>query len=458
MLIMLLAAAIVAQEPVTPDAAAARLEGRPPAAQTSPLQSRVDAASPGSTIIVAAGTYHGDVLIDRAVTLVGVGRPTLVGSGAGSVVRVRADNVTIEGFDVDGREGGSLAWDSAGIHVAARGAVIRDCRIVRSLFGVYLRAADDVLVERVTIEGIRGRDAGEQGSGIHLWNTRGFRLLDNTIRYSRDGFYVQSSTGGRVIGNRVSDVRYGLHYMFSDGNVFEDNLFERSAAGAALMYSKQLAFRRNRFLHNRGFASVGLLLKACDQVIAEDNLIADNARGIFLEGSYANTFRRNLIGASDAALVIYDSSHENRFEGNSFVGNLSPLQLSGRRTDTVFTGNYWSDDRTTPDLDGDGYLDAPYRLSNVFDHLRGNLTAADLFAQGLAASVLAAAERAFPVLEPVPVFDNHPLARPPRLDRVPAADRQGSDGSRLGAAASGLTLGAGVLLLWSRRSSRGRPS
>ena len=212
---------------------------------------------------------------------------------------------------------------------------------------------------------------------------------------------------------------------------------------------------RNRFLHNRGFASVGLLLKACDEVVAEDNLIADNARGIFLEGSYTNSFRRNLIAQSDVALVIYDSSHGNRFEGNSFVGNLSPLQLSGRRTDTVFDGNYWSDDEGL-DLDGDGRRDQPYRLSNVFDHLRGNLTAADLFAQGLGARVLALAERTFPVLDPIPVMDPRPLARPPSLSQVPAPPAEPRRSTAWGLAASALGLGGGVSVLMSGRRPRRR--
>ena len=146
----------------------------------------------------------------------------------------------------------------------------------------------------------------------------------------RDGLYIQSSSQGFIRGNRVRDLRYGLHYMFSDDNVFEDNLFENGAAGTALMYSHRITFRRNRFLHNRGFASVGLLFKACDDVIAEDNLIADNARGIFLEGSYRNVFRRNVIAESDMAIVLYDSCAGNRFDGNSFVGNLTPLQLVGQ--------------------------------------------------------------------------------------------------------------------------------
>ena len=221
------------------------------------------------------------------------------------------------------------------------------------------------------------------------------------------------------------DLRYGLHYMFSDDNLFEDNLFENGAAGTALMYSKRIVFRRNRFLHNRGFASVGLLFKSCDDVLAEDNLIADNARGIFLEGSYRNVFRRNVVAESDTAIVLYDSSGSNRFEGNCFVANLTPLTLVGRRTDTAFDGNYWSEN-DEPDLDGDGRSDRPYRLTSVFDHFRGNLTAADLMSQGIAAAAVAAAERTFPVLRAIPVEDHAPLSRPPVLPDVPRAGCAGA--------------------------------
>jgi nitrous oxidase accessory protein len=398
---------------------AGTLEGRPSVDQASPIQALIDRAQPGDRVTIPAGIYQGDVLIDRAVALVGIGRPTLIGSGHGSVIRVRAAGVTIEGFDLDGGGTGDLGRDTSGIHVAAPRVIIRDCHIRQSLFGIYLREADDAVVENSTVAGIPGRHPGENGSGIHVWNSQRFRLIGNRVARTRDGFYIQSSSHGVVRGNRASDLRYGLHYMFSDDNVFEDNVFENGAAGAALMYSQRMTFRRNRFVRNRGFASVGLLLKACDDVVAEDNLIADNARGIFLEGSYRNHFRRNVVAMSDMALVIYDSSGKNVFEGNAFIGNLTPLSLSGKRTDTRFDRNYWSD-HGEPDLDGDGVADRPYRLSNAFDHMRGNLTAADLFSRGIAAAALAAAERAFPVLDPVAVVDAHPLAHPPVLDAVPA--------------------------------------
>ena len=422
MTVMALAIVALLQAPVS-DALPPQggLEGRPAPGDASPVQAQIDRAGPGERVVIAAGTYDGDVVIDRPVTLVGIGRPLLRGSGRGSVVRVRSADVTIDGFDIDGRGTGDLGRDTSGIHIAAPRVTVRGCRIREALFGIYLRESDDVVIDQNVVIGIPDREPGEIGSGVHVWNSQRFRVTGNTISGTRDGFYIQSSSNGEVRGNRATDLRYGLHYMFSDDNVFEDNVFENGAAGAALMYSKRMRFRRNRFVRNRGFASVGLLLKACDDVVAADNLLADNARGIFLEGSNGNRFTRNIIAMSDMALVVYDSSGANVFEGNAFIGNLTPLSLSGRRTDTRFDGNYWSD-QGEPDLDGDGIADRPYRLSNVFDHLRGNLTAADLFSHSVAAAALGAAERAFPVLDPVPVVDAHPLARPPRLPAVPIAE------------------------------------
>ena len=132
----------------------------------------------------------------QALRLVGRGRPRLVGSGDGSVVRVRADGVTVEGFDIDGRRGGDLARDSAGVHSAARDTTLRDLEIVDSLFGVYLREANGAVVERCRIRGIPGKDPGEKGSGIHAYNMEGFRFEDNEVVDVRDGLYLQNASKG----------------------------------------------------------------------------------------------------------------------------------------------------------------------------------------------------------------------------------------------------------------------
>jgi nitrous oxidase accessory protein len=434
------------------------LEGRPPAADLSPLQARLDAAAPGATVEVGAGEYQGDLIVDRPLRLVGRGRPRLVGSGRGSVVRVRADGVTVQGFFVDGRRGGDLARDTSGVHTSARDTTLRDLEIVNSLFGVYLREASGAVVERCRVRGIPGKDPGEKGSGIHAYNLEGFRFDDNEVIDVRDGLYLQNASKGTLRRNVARDVRYGLHYMFSDDNVFEDNTFENGAAGTAIMYSERIVFRRNRFLRNRGFASVGLLFQGCDDVLAEDNLVADNARGVFIEGSHRITLRRNVIAGSDVAVVLYDPSGGHRFEGNSFVGNMSPLELVARQTDTVFAGNYWSAN-DEPDLDGDGRSERPYRLTSVFDHFRGNLTAADILSDSFAAVAIGAAERTFPVLRLVPVEDASPLARPPVLPDVPRPEAREAGAHLPGLLGSlALALAGLAVLSRGRRPSTGARS
>lgn len=429
------------------------IEGRPSSATVSPLQPLLDRAPPRSRLEIPPGTYVGDLIVDKPLVLVGRGRPKLVGSGTGSVVRVRAGEVTIDGFDIDGRRGGDLGRDSSGVHVAALRATIRNCRIADALFGVYLREAHGTLVEGCFVRGIAGLAPGEKGSGIHAYNTRDFRLIGNELVDVRDALYLQNSSNGIIRGNVARDMRYGLHYMFSDDNVFEDNTFERGDAGTAVMYSRRIVFRRNRFVHNRGFASVGLLLQQCDDVIAEDNFIGDNARGIFIEGTQRNVFRRNLVAESDTAIVLYDSVRSTRFEGNLFAGNLSPLLLVGRRTDTSFDGNYWSDNRG-PDLDGDGRSDRPYRLASVFDHFRSNLTAADLLADGFAAAALAAAEQAFPIIEGPAAFDHAPLVRAPELPHVPVRPAARRRANAPAVALSALAFVAGISVLVSGRVAR----
>lgn len=429
------------------------LEGRPATVASSPLQAVVDRAPAGSRVEVPPGSYIGDLVIDKPLTLAGRGRPRLVGSGTGSVVRVRADDVTLEGFDIDGRGTGDLGRDTSGVHVFASRATIRDCRIVDSLFGVYLREAHGSRVEGCTIRGIPGLEPGEKGSGIHAYNTERFHLIGNELADVRDALYLQNSSHGIIRGNVARDMRYGLHYMFSDDNTFEENTFERGDAGTAVMYSRRIIFRRNRFIHNRGFASVGLLLQQCDDVLAEDNFIGDNARGIFLEGTERNVFRRNVVAESDTAIVLYASARSTRFQGNLFIGNLSPLMLVGKRTDTNFDGNYWSDNHE-PDLDGDGRSDRPHRLASVFDHFRGNLTAADLFTDSVAALALGAAEQALPIIEAPGAFDRAAVVHPPTLEAVPVPSRTRPGPYAPAVALSAVAFCAGVSVLVRGRRPR----
>ena len=391
------------------------------------IQQAIDDAEPGDTIRVERGSYAGNVVLNKSLTLEGLGRPIIRGEGQGSVVTVTADGCTVRGFVIE-HSGGMLEEENSGVLLKSNGNKIEQNELRDILFGVYLFASNDNVISDNFVRGRDSIEIGERGAGIHIWNSLRNTLTGNTILAARDGMYLQNASNSVIRGNRISDLRYGLHYMYSNDNIFEENIFENNVAGAAIMYSRRIQFRRNRFLHNRGFSSFGILFQDDEDILAEDNLIVDNAVGIFMESLRGSVFRRNLVAANDTAIEAFSSASENTFQLNNFIENLSPLWVIGKETSTHWngpgSGNYWSE-YDGYDLDADGIGDVPFKIQNVFEHLEGNYPRLRLYLLSPAAQALELAEKVFPIIEGSREFDHYPLMKPVALPiRMPDADHR----------------------------------
>lgn len=381
------------------------------------IQSAVASAQPGDTIEVQPGIYTGNLVLDKPVTLIGIGRPVVRGDGRGSVVTVTGGHCTIRGLVIE-HGGEMLVNEDSGILLKSSYNRIEQNEVRDVLFGIYLYGSEH---NQIVGNSIRGRplpDLGERGSGIHIWNAGDNTIVNNTITDARDGMYLQNANRSTIRGNRVSNLRYGLHYMYSNDNVFEDNVFDNNVAGAAIMYSRNIQLRRNAFIHNRGFSSFGILFQATEDCLAEDNIVADNVVGLFLETHTHSVFRRNLVAGNDVALEVFSSATDNTFETNNFIDNLSPLQVVGKSTATRWSGaqsgNYWSD-YDGYDLDADGIGDIPFKIQNVFEHMEGNYPRLRIYLLSPGSQALALAEKGFPVIEGSREFDQRPLIRPAAL-------------------------------------------
>jgi nitrous oxidase accessory protein len=378
------------------------------------VNAAITASRPGDTIQVHAGTYVGQIVLDRKLTLEGLDEPVLRGTGEGSVVTVLADGCVIRGFVVE-HCGADLQGEDSGILLKSRGNVVEDNELRDILYGIYLYSSPGNSVLRNVISGRPELEVGERGAGLHLWNSPDNLIEDNTISETRDGMYIQSCNGNVIRRNRATNLRYGLHFMFSDRNSFEDNIFSHNVAGAAIMYSDYIELRRNSFSHNRGVSSFGVLFQDCNHCLAEENLIIDNAAGVFMEALCTSTFRNNVIGENDVALQLFSSADQNTFTGNNFVENLSPLLLIGRRTTTRWAdggrGNFWSE-YDGYDLNGDGIGDVPHKVQNVFEYMEGNYPRLRIYFNSPVAQALAMAEKTFPVLRGSAEADRAPLMKP----------------------------------------------
>lgn len=378
------------------------------------IQRLIDAAQPNQVVRISAGTYVGNLVLNKPLALEGAGRPVIRGEGRGSVITIAAPGCSVRGFVIE-HSGGMLVDEDSGVLLKSDGNRVEDNDLRDVLFGIYFFASSHNRVNRNRIHGREFLESGERGAGIHIYSAVDNIIEDNAILFTRDGLYLQNASSSAIRRNRVTRTRYGLHYMYSNDNIFEDNTFSNNVAGAAIMYSRDIRFSRNLFLHNRGFSSFGILFQDSDRCVSQHNLIVDNAVGIFAEALRSSTFTENLIAENDTSLEIFASSSGNRFGRNNFIQNLSPIRLIGKTSGAEWTingaGNYWSE-YAGYDLDGDGIGDVPFKIQNFFEHLESNYPRLRIYFDSPSAQVLAMAEKSFPVLEASREADPRPLMKP----------------------------------------------
>ncbi|WP_250290502.1 right-handed parallel beta-helix repeat-containing protein [Streptomyces atroolivaceus] len=306
------------------------------------IQSAVDAAEPGDTVVVLAGTYRESVLITTpGLTLRGTGGRTVIAPPAAT--GAKAANACATG-------GNGLCV------IGTKGHTVDDVRI-RALTvsgfdksGIWASWTDGLSVRRVA--------ASRNGTwGIAQERSTRGDFRHNTATGNGDaGIFVANSvseeggatdTGGTLVvdnsvsGNRIGVTARRVRNMVIDGNTLTGNCSgvfvvgdeSKPAAGA-------MTISGNRILENNKFCPAtprlsaiqgsGIVLTGSEATIVRSNVIRDNvgstplSGGILLFKSFVgalntdNTVSRNLVqGNKPADLANRDTSGT----GNTFVSN-----------------------------------------------------------------------------------------------------------------------------------------
>jgi nitrous oxide reductase family maturation protein NosD len=422
------------------------------------IASALAASRAGDEIVVHPGLYREHLVLDRAVKLVGEPGATIDGGETGTVVLMKAAGCELRGFQIRA-SGDSLLEEDAGVKVlGVERCTVAQNRIDDCLFGILVRSGKAATLRSNRVTG-KALPLPRQGDGIRVQDGEGSTIEDNVVEASRD-LAIWQSHRCETRRNVVTRCRYGLHYMYCDDNLFEENRFEGNETGGAIMYSRRLTLRNNRFEGSRGPSAHGLLIKTADDVLAEGNRFVDNSSGIFLEETPSSlhascTFRGNVIGGNDVGITLQPSVERVLFAGNVFVANRLQVAMLGRargelnRWNEDGRGNYWSD-YVGFDADGDGIGDTPHHVEAFFEDLAGRYPAVGLLRLGPAAQALETAARAFPVVKPRPTAtDDCPLIAPP-----PGLAAEVNARPRPGLVAGGaLSIALALALLWRARGA-----
>lgn len=379
------------------------------------IQSAVQSAAAGDTIVVAAGHYaEGQIVLAKPVTLVGENRPTLDGRHQENVILIAADRVTVRGFTIR-NSGESSVSEYSGIRVQnARDCLLANNVLEENTYSVYLANVDGCQVDGNTMTG-NAKDEVSGGNGMHLWNSRHITVTHNTIQHHRDGIYLEFTDDSTLSDNHSTrNIRYGLHFMYSHRDHYARNLFDYNLTGVAVMYSHGITMDHNEFSHSWGRASYGLLLKEIDDSSIVNNRFFGNTIGIYMDGVNRCSFLDNTFSNSGWGVRILGSAYDNRFVGNNFLHNYFDVATNSRESNNLFDGNYWSDYRGY-DLNRDGVGDVPFRPMKVFSLWVSQYPELVALLESPVIEFLEMAERIFPVLTPKLLQDNAPRMKGTRL-------------------------------------------
>jgi nitrous oxidase accessory protein len=416
-------------------------------------QGIVDLAAEGDVVVLGAGEHRGPIRITRKLTVEGEPGAVLVGPGKGSVVTVSAPGAIVRGLTVRG-SGRDLEQMDSGIFIekSAVGAIVEDNRVEGNLYGVYIHGSPEAVVRRNEIIGIRTGRMNEAGNGVSVWDAPGAKVLDNSVRYGRDGIFSIASRKNVFSGNRFRDVRFAVHYMYTNDGEVTDNVSTNNTVGYAIMYSHRLTIRGNvsdgdrdrGFLFNfangtqiSGNAVVGRLQDAerwtraglggnearehglpgdaePKQTLAAGDRIGPE-KCVFIYNTNKNRFRGNWFEGCEIGIHFTAGSEGNEIAGNAFIRNQNQVKYVGTRYldwSKDGRGNYWSDNPAF-DLDGDGLGDGAYRPNDLVDRVLWTAPQAKVLMNSPAVQVIRWAQAQFPALLPGGVVDSHPLMAPP---------------------------------------------
>ncbi|MEO8578374.1 MAG: NosD domain-containing protein, partial [Gemmatimonadales bacterium] len=233
----------------------------------------------------------------------------------------------------------------------------------------------------------------------------------NSVAGFRDGIYFEFVHDTEVLRNvSEGNLRYGLHFMYSDDCEYVGNTFRHNGSGVAVMYTKRVRMKSNRFEHNWGAAAYGLLLKEIYDSRIENNVFAENTTGLLADGATRVQATGNTFIHNGWAVKVEGSTQDGFFSANNFIDNTFDVTTNSREPSTKFEGNFW-DAYHGYDLDRDGVGDIPHPPVRLFSMIVERNPQAIVLMRSALASLLDAAERLMPSLTPELFVDPRPVMR-----------------------------------------------
>lgn len=317
----------------------------------SSIQSAVDHALDGQTILVRKGTYtEQQITIDKTVSLIGENPENTILVGINNikyappyVIQLSADNVKVSGFTITN---GSLG----GIRVETIGSVRQPtgCEISNNI-------------------------VKNSGIGISSYGGASLSISNNTVINNRESGIAVTTSHSNVYQNTINgNGGMGITIDSSIDVSVYDNAIAGNGGGLGLRWFGDFKIYSNQILDNNG--SGVEFGEGCSNSLVYSNDIKCNSVGVKL-ANFALTNNSEGIGIGTGNRVYQNNLDNNQnaiIETAYPYGDISNIMYAiGNGTDVVSwdngnEGNYWSDYQSrysnASEIDSSGIWDTPYAI------------------------------------------------------------------------------------------------
>jgi len=261
------------------------------------IESAVNAAHSGDTVLVSAGTYYEHVLVKKSLKLIGESRETTTinGNGSETILRVETtDNVFITGFSINNGSIGISLYNSHSVTLSDNDLYDNDWNLQVSGHSLHDFIQDIDASNRVNGRPVcylvnqKNRWVSEDAGYVGLINSTNINVKDLCLNES---IFLAYTSDSCIKNLTVSSAFYGAEFYWSNNNTIRSSFLLDNTHGISLRCSRNNAIVNNNVTSN---LAVGIWLSRSSVANEIDsNIITRNTQGIYIVHSGKNLLVNN---------------------------------------------------------------------------------------------------------------------------------------------------------------------
>ena len=382
------------------------------------LQVAIDNASAYSTIKLSAGTYLGNITINKPLSIVGQDDNIIIkGNAEGRVITISSDNVYLKNLIITNSGSRMENLDAAIFMNKVSHCQIKNCHITNSLYGIDMKMVNHSVIADNTITS-RNNPISLRGDALKLWYCNHNLIDNNTIDTVRD-VTVTRSHDNHLLNNTFKNSRYGLHLSLSHRNKIIDNTFKYNSVGIMIMGANDTNVSHNTIESSTGAAGIGVVIKDISKFHFENNRVSYNAQGIYVDTKSTELgmqryFKNNTISYNKETLHFHAIIKNNTITHNQIFGNIDDVVRDSKvnpSNSNIIEKNYW-DHYAGFDTDTNNIGDTSHRVYLYSDQLWQHNHKIKFFYASPIMSLIDFLAKVAPFIEPTLLLeDTKPLIR-----------------------------------------------